>query len=774
MTRHVPISILSCMRESEYGKKPHERYAAALLVFFIVSACALAGLYREALWGKRLLAPLDVAPNLFLKYKWMDPNATGVPKNHYIVDMFDFELPRQFAFYQGLHSGEFAWWEPYSDGGHPLTAEAHNNLTDPFRILIYWLCPFVLAYNWVSILHSFFAGLNMFILLRHIGFSPFATIFGALSFQFASSHPLFVFPPCIEASFLYFPLLWVVWSSFLRQPSTAQVCFGALLCAAVFLAGNQQSHSYLPLFALCFCIGYGWRSWHTWKAALQVTFASGLLGALLASPVLIPEIEIFFQSKRDLTESFHAASLGSGILSLSGIFPWILGTFRTVDLSKLTYQTALGFTIYIGTAGMLLAAVGIFWRFREQWQNRPELRASALLIICHLGFICSTPLLKVLYTRSSDLAVIGLIVCSARGIDLLLGRADERTTWRFLKWANTGLAAVVVLINILSFAVYPRLEPRLEARFLRDQADKSTISAPRALRVFQVQNWPKEVTLRNPETGLALLSALMLLVMCKLPSNRLVHAAVLALNLAPLLLFANRFLPSSPIESWTLLLKGGPEQNRIRDLLAPMHGRLEDQAPDMFECVFPGAAALYYRVHTFSYYAAFFLKTAEERHHLPPSNLTYVSTNPRAASGTLTDSRLGEQLRFIWQGEPLRHIKIASETFNSISIAFEPGPAGQIIRTDSYYPGWSASDEAIKSVPGQLQTYSVPAGIGQIEFRYRPRFFHQTLLASGVTGVLLLCASFVSLKGRKPGAVGTSTGPSANRTAETAFAKPSQ
>src|SRR5262249_11246441 len=154
-------------------------------------------------------------------------------------------------------------------------------------------------------------------------------------------------------------------------------------------------------------------------------------------------------------------------------------------------------------------------------------------------------------------------------------------------------------------------------------------------------------------------------------------------------------------------LKGGPEQNRIRDLLASSHGRLEDQTASMFESVFPGAAALYYRVHTFSYYAAFFLKTTEERKHLPPSNLTYVNTNPGVTSGSLDDSRLAEQLRFIWKGEPQRHIKIVGETFNSISVAFEPGPAGQIIRTDSYYPGWSASNETIKSVPGQVQTYSV-------------------------------------------------------------------
>ena len=175
----------------------------------------------------------------------------------------------------------------------------------------------------------------------------------------------------------------------------------------------------------------------------------------------------------------------------------------------------------------------------------------------------------------------------------------------------------------------------------------------------------------------------------------------------------------------------------------------------MVNCIFPGATAIYYHVHTFSSYAAFFLKTPEEREHLPPSNVTYITRAPGVTTGRLDQSRAHEQLRFIWQGEASRRITIAKETFNSVWLDLEPGPAGEILRTDSYYPGWSVVTPGVNPVPGKMQCFSVPAGVNQVQFRYRPRFLSQTLLASALaaTGILLGCAISLRCRRRSPEAV---------------------
>lgn len=754
-SRQSPCSSASsvdpCTRDDSTAvSRKRFSFARGSLLFLLLSAAGTLFIFRGAVWNQRLLAPLDVAPNLYAKFKWMDPQASGIPRNHYLKDMFDFGLPRQYAFYRGLREGEFPWWDPYSDGGHPMVAEAHNNLTDPFRLLLYGCLPFEAAYNWTRIIHSLLLGFGMFVLLRHLRFSLFATVFGALGYQFACGHAFFFFPPNVEGSFLYFPLLWVVWSEFLEAPSWPKVAGGALACGAVFAAGNQQSHAYLPLFAGCFCAAYGGRSWAVWKPALQVTIASGLLGALLAAPVLLPHIELFIRGHRDVAAGFRPAMMLSGVLSLSTVFPWALGTFRTLDLGKLVELNGLGFCIYIGTAGVVLAILGAQWQFRRSWAALPELRMALLLVASYLVLICSTPLVSLFYTRAADLAVIGLTVCCARGIDVLTAVPRERSIIRLVTRCGVAVLGLAAAVNLLAFALYPRLMPRIAKYVLERAPHNLVLLASPALRRFQVANLPNEVTVRNPETVLALLGVLALMAWVRSKQNRFLPGAVLVLNLCPLLLYDARFIPSAPMATWHRLLEGGPEQKRLRDLVAPEFKRLAEEAPNGFECVFPGLTALLYKVHTLTHYNSFALKTRSRDGAPEPANYRYNSPQPGMAQGLL-DSRLADQnVRFVWDEDNPRKITIERETCNSVVLGIEPGPPGNLTRTDTFYPGWAAITPGLTRVSPKPQTFSVPAEVIRVEFRYRPVYLSATLMLSAATLGVLAIAVLGSLSIGRP------------------------
>ena len=99
---------------------------------------------------------------------------------------------------------------------------------------------------------------------------------------------------------------------------------------------------------------------------------------------------------------------------------------------------------------------------------------------------------------------------------------------------------------------------------------------------------------------------------------------LLVLNLCPLLLYSYRYIPSAPIAAWHRLLEGGPEQKKLCELAVPGFKRLAEEPPYRFECAFPGATALFYRVHTLSFYNAFFLKSQAEHEALPPANFRYI------------------------------------------------------------------------------------------------------------------------------------------------------
>ena len=65
------------------------------------------GSFRGAFWGSSILIPLDIPPTLYANYKWIDPGLGTIPKNHWLVDMFDYDLPRTYLAHEALRAGEF-------------------------------------------------------------------------------------------------------------------------------------------------------------------------------------------------------------------------------------------------------------------------------------------------------------------------------------------------------------------------------------------------------------------------------------------------------------------------------------------------------------------------------------------------------------------------------------------------------------------------------------------------------------------------------------------
>src|SRR5690348_4067765 len=67
------------------------------LVFIVLSLGLALLVFGKAFTGQSLLAPLDLGPNLYPHYHWLEPQANGIPKNHWVSDIFDHELPRQYS-----------------------------------------------------------------------------------------------------------------------------------------------------------------------------------------------------------------------------------------------------------------------------------------------------------------------------------------------------------------------------------------------------------------------------------------------------------------------------------------------------------------------------------------------------------------------------------------------------------------------------------------------------------------------------------------------------
>ena len=704
-----------------------------VFILFLLAEVLAGWLVFGGAWrGRELLAPLDIAPALFSKYGFVDPGFHGVPANHHVIDQLTYDLPIQHTVYQAYRRHEIPWWDPYTYAGRPLLADAHINGTDPIRVSVYQVLPFALAYNWTRIVHFFLTGLGLFLLLRHWRFGVWTSIGLALTGQYAGCQALFFGHPWIQASFLYYPFLWLIWDDALRTWRWWQQPLTALGVAGIFYAGNLQSHAYLLLFVLAFGWGYAPGFGKEWRKAVRVIGPPLLMGAALAAPVLLGQMEFFKLGVRSIEPERKPLAWLSGVASMSAAYPWILGTFRTLDIGKFISQSGLGFHLFIGSAGLFLAMIGGIHRPSKPEWAAPRRTALALVILYFL--VLSSPLLGILYTRCAALAVMGLILLVALGLEQMAGVTRCWRSWGY-GIVLTGLLTAF-LVNVGSLLIYPRLLPKVEELVRQRDATNPALDTSPALRDFQVRNLPNEVSFRNPVAVCSWLGWLALGGFCLGGTERrrpLVLGLLVGLNLVPVLWFSQRFIPRQPILFWERLQMGGPAQQEVVQRMGGTPWRLLERAPGVHDQLFPNAMSHLYRVRTVHGYSAlqpkclFRLTPAElARCQGHVADFTYDSKERGAAAGVLQTNSTTGLARFQWQGDSAREFQVVEPDLNTIRLLFAPGPAGTLVWSDTYYPGWTAWEDGrcigIKPLAPCFSQIEIAADCRALRLVYRPRY----------------------------------------------------
>src|SRR5207249_2463475 len=94
-------------------------------------------------------------------------------------------------------------------------------------------------------------------------------------------------------------------------------------------------------------------------------------------------------------------------------------------------------------------------------------KRTAIWLIAIYLVICSTPLLRLFYTRTAWLAVLGLVVLFALGWERLMALDLRAKRWG---WAVLALAVSAgAAVNLGGGLLYPRLKPKIEAFVMKKQ-----------------------------------------------------------------------------------------------------------------------------------------------------------------------------------------------------------------------------------------------------------------------------------------------------------------
>ncbi len=714
-----------------------------ILLFLLASMLLSLGCYRDAFFGQTLLAPLDIGPTLFPHYRFMDPSAGQVPDNHHIIDQFTYDLPLQKVIYDAYHAGEIPWWDPWTYGGRPLLADAHVNGTDPIRLFCYALLPFELAYNWNFILRGILTGLGMFLLLKGRT-SLFPAFVLALTYQFAGWFTVFWAHPWIQGSFVYYPFLWLVWQRGVHDASSRyglHAAVGGILTALVLLAGNLQSHVYLPIFATGFLAAIFLTSRPVVVRALSMVAFSGILGALLAAPVLANQVEFYLLGQRPTGVESYSLRMMAGVLEpVLSIYPWPGGDFKTLGFAREILKTD-GFTLFAGGAVGLLAIAAL--AFRRPWRDTTTLTAI-FLVLGYLLIVC-TPLGTLLYSRIAPMAGMGIILIAARWWEVRPTSSSSSSSWQPLFRGSAVL--LPVLLGLWTFILpkkfpdwIPMLSERVEAS-ARAESGGVTL----ALRHNQIKEVPNRLTLKNPAALLgaaALTLALGAVGWAGVPvATRLRDGAAL-FGLASTLAFHADYIPRHDAKLWEKLREGGPPQKEIASRMLPGQ-RLDESKVSFYDSVFPNAFPAFYQIHAVHGYSA-----------LQPASLFRPPLNPHhIPSDWVADfsRKTGEPFQKVGDSGPSRFrnpddgnglpIEALDESHNRLLIRLQ-APASAILRTDTRFPGWQAEAGQASPLPrGCVSIFSLdrfPVPVISATYTYRPTWLTPALLASVLGGVLCL------------------------------------
>jgi hypothetical protein len=719
----------------------------AVLTFVLLQAAVLLYVFGGALWGAKVIAPLDVAASLMPHYRHVAPDIE-TPNNHYIIDQMSYDLPLQRTIHQAYRRGEIPWWDPYMFCGRPFIGDAHINGTDPWRLLCYFTLPFVPAYNWTLALHFAWAGAGMWLLLRRLGVSEALAIGMALAWEFAGCHVIKIGHPWILGSFSWYPWLWLAlhhaWDTGCRRARIG----AAISVAAIFYSGNAQSFAYVPFFFAAWTAGYGGFTVKGWVNALKAAAPAGVLGALLAAPVILNEVEFYRLNVRVIESNPDLVAnpwITPWLTVLGMVHPWLLGTFQTFDASKLGGHGlwALGFRLFLGPAA-LGGAILAFWPSeRPGGDRRPA--ASALLMLLAYYFILGTPLVTILYPRAAGLGALGIAVLAATGLEQI--RRSERRLTGAGRAVFLWLGALTVGAHVLAFVVWPIVRPKIEARISAEEG-KVGLGPAKKLRDRQFARFPYEVGFANPEGLLTAAGWAALgfgLMAPGLRSRRAFWPGLLALNLAPALLFAHRYIPHYDVALWDRLVAGTEEQRSVANAVNASGSRLWEPEGWMRFRLLPGALCHLFEVRTVTGYSAMRppniaeLPTADRDAYLAEfGDAVYAETN---GVGSLKPAKPDARFRWISGGGEVP--KFTQEGLNGFRLEFQTPQAGVLWWTDSWYPGWrvlaDGKPAALQRKPPCFSEITIAEPARTLEFRYRPAKLPTglALAGCGAAGLLL-------------------------------------
>ncbi len=301
-----------------------------------------------------------------------------------------------------LRSGRLPLWNPYQMCGTPFVGNSQSAIYYPLNVLRPLLGP-ARAAGWLAAIHLLIAAALTFAFLRRIGTSHHGALVGSITYAVSTWQIAWLHLPTFAAASCWLPGILLALRLVRDSGGPAPVVLLACLVAMSLLAGHLQITLYVIACAAfyCICLAARLRSFRASGLFLVRASVAIVFGLLLASPQILPAVELSGRSHRlgKPTPEGYAAYVAYAV------HPAALATLAHPDVfgnPSSPEAPYLGFSrggmyfnyaegaMYVGILPLLLAAMGLS-RLRSEAGFPAFVAAVALLVAV------GTPLAMVLY-----------------------------------------------------------------------------------------------------------------------------------------------------------------------------------------------------------------------------------------------------------------------------------------------------------------------------------------------------------------------------------------
>lgn len=162
--------------------------------------------------------------------------------------------PWMKAYSAAIKNLTFSFWIHQIQSGFPLVAEGQTGVFYPLNILIFYLLPFNLAYNYSIILHFILGGIFTYLYARKIGADQEGGYLASLIFCFGSAYAGCFYNIVSLRTLCWFGCVLYCFELFLTSKKLLFLFLAGLVSGMQYLAGFAQLAAYSYYFYLVYFI----------------------------------------------------------------------------------------------------------------------------------------------------------------------------------------------------------------------------------------------------------------------------------------------------------------------------------------------------------------------------------------------------------------------------------------------------------------------------------------------------------------------------------------